>query len=101
MTRENIALMVNEECLEAANCCVGGFDVCNEGEIVNGKIVDVKNLGRNGKLSQVLSYWRNEETIGGAILWDSHYYHELSEETLKIFEEADRVVSVALKNAFD
>lgn len=96
----NWALIVNEACLDAADQCVGGFDVENEGEIVNGKVVDVKNLGKKGSLSKVIAYWSSEETIGGGILWDAGYYHELPEEVLDIFSRAEKVVNDALIKAF-
>lgn len=90
---------LNELCIEACETHYG-FDP-DEPELLSfytGKKVTPSKLHKRG-LPAVVEYWRNKETVGGRILWDLGYYVELPDEAVTFFDNFEKILAKAIKEA--
>lgn len=99
----NIAESINRECIAA---CDGAL--CRElhgdgsGRYTPGDPYEpnIYKLHKHG-IMNVINYWNNKDTIGGDLLWNYGYYHGLSEDTIKLFDDLPNIMNKALEAYFN
>lgn len=90
---------VNEACMAACDECPQhrGFDD-DQRELGGGVYTNVANLHKKG-IAAVIKYWRDPQTIGGGLLWDSGYSDCLDPAILEMFDNIDAIIDRAIKEA--